>query len=78
MLGDQAQPDQSAPVLADQGDLAQVEVVEDQFPGPLDQPGVGVVDLVDRFVGAAEADQVGHHAPNPAFGEHPNHVPVQK
>ena len=78
MLGEQAKPDQPAPVLADQGDVAQVEVVEDQLAGPLDQPGVGVVGLVDRFVGAAETDQVGHHAPNPILDEHPDHVPVEE
>ena len=43
VLGDQPQPDQPAPVLADQGDAAQVEDVEGQRAHPLDVAGVGVV-----------------------------------
>ena len=57
MLSNHAESDQAAPILADEGDLAQVEVVEDQFASPVDQPGVGMVRLMDRSVGAAETDQ---------------------
>ena len=59
VLSNQAESDQPAPILADEGDLAQVEVVKDQFASPVDQPGVGIVRLMDRFVGAAETDQDG-------------------
>ena len=57
VLGDQPQPDQPAPVLADQGHLAQVEVVEGQLAGPLDVPGVGVVARRQRLVRPAEPDR---------------------
>lgn len=59
-------------------DPAQVEVVEDQLARPLDQPGVRVVRRVERLVRTAEADQVRHHAPDPATSEHVDHVPVEE
>ena len=43
VLGHQAQPDQPAPVLADQRHLVQVEVVEGQLAHPLDVPRERVV-----------------------------------
>ena len=33
---------------------------------------------MERFVGAAEADHVGGHTPNPVLGEHPDHVSVEE
>ena len=69
VLGRQPQPDQPAPVLADEGDLAQVEDVEHQGPHPLDVAGVAVVLDAGRLVRAAEADQVGRDRPQPGVGQ---------
>ena len=58
---DEPQPDQAAPVLADQRDVAQVERVEHRAH-PVDVALVGVVLARGGLVGAAEADQVGGDA----------------
>ena len=73
VLGDQPQPDQPAPVLADQRDPGQVEGVEDQRAHPADVPRVGVVAAGRGLVRAAEADQVGRDDPQPGVDEHRDH-----
>ena len=59
VLAHQAQADQAAPVLADQGDPSQVEPVEEQLAHPLDVAGKGVVAALGGLVGAPEPHQVG-------------------
>ena len=57
--GDDAQADQAAPVLAEEGDVAQVEVLDERASHPLDVAGVRVVGHLGRLVAATEADEVG-------------------
>ena len=78
MLGHQPQPDQPAPVLADQRHVAQVEVVEGELAHPLDVPRERVVRHRQRLVGPAEPDQVRRDAPDPGVGQHRDHVPVEE
>ncbi len=59
VLADQAQPDQTAPVLTHQRDPGQVEVIEQHGPHPFDVARVGVVAALRRLVRAAEPDEVG-------------------
>jgi hypothetical protein len=77
VLGQQAQPQQPAPVLADQRHVGQVEAVEQDRPQPLDVARVGVV--LDRggLVRPPEADQVGDDAPEAGFDQHRRDVPVE-
>ena len=64
VLGDQAQPDQPAPVLADQRHVAQVEHVEAPARAPTRRAGRSVWSAGrGRLVRAAEADQVGRDGP---------------
>jgi hypothetical protein len=70
VLSHQAQPDQAAPVLADQRDVLQVERVEERGAHPLDVPRVGVVLVAHRLVGATEADQVRRHDPEAGLQQH--------
>ena len=78
MLGGQAQPDQAAPVLADQRDRAQVEDVEGERAHPLDVLRVAVVGHLGRLVRTAEADQVGRDHPQSGVGQHRDHAAVQE
>ena len=78
VLGRHPEPHQAAPVLADEGDVVQVELVEEGRAHPLDVAGVGVVGPLGRLVGAAEAHQVGRDAPQPGVDEHGDHVAVQE
>jgi hypothetical protein len=78
MLGEQAQPDQTAPVLADDGDAAQVQHVEGERAHPLDVPRVAVVAGFGGLVGAPEADEVGGDRAQPGVGEHGHHRPVEE
>ena len=58
LLDREAEPDRAAPVLDDDGGVAQVELLDE----PRDRPGVEVVGVVvepERLVGAAEAEVVG-------------------
>ena len=57
VLADQAQADQTAPVLTHEREVAQVERVEQRGAHPLDVARVGVVGAFGRLVGAAEADR---------------------
>jgi hypothetical protein len=74
----QAQADQATPVLAEEGDAAQVEPVEQRLAHPLDVPGVGVVGLLRGLVAAADADQVGRDHPVPGLDQAGDHVAVQE
>jgi hypothetical protein len=78
VLRDQAEPDQPAPVLSDQRDVVQVQLVEGQRADPLDVPGVAVVGDACRLVGAPEADQVRGDRADPGIREHPDHVAVEE
>src|SRR5664280_2775651 len=77
VLGNQPQPDEAAPVLADQGHLGQLEVVEEEAPHPLHVAGEGVLGARCRFVRAAEAHEVGCDDPQTASGERRDHVTVE-
>ena len=77
MLSDQAQPEESAPVLAEVGDLAQVQRVEQGLPQPRDVPGIGVVRPLGRLVGPAEPDEVGRERVQARVGEDRQHGPVE-
>jgi hypothetical protein len=62
-VGPPAQPDEPTPVLTEEHDLPQVELVEQGLCEPVDVPGVGVILHPGRLVGSAEPDQVrGDHA----------------
>ena len=72
----QRQAEQAAPVLADQHDVAKVEPLDEakqHLPVPLEAVQRGF----DRFVGAAEADQVGRDHAQAGRREHRDHVTVQ-
>ncbi|MCH7511385.1 MAG: hypothetical protein IIB19_03350 [Chloroflexi bacterium] len=58
MLRDDAQADDAAPVVHDEGDVAQVEFFDDGLAHPLDVLGDGVVSHFVGLVGASEADHV--------------------
>jgi hypothetical protein len=77
VLGDQAQAEQPAPVLADQRHVGQVERVEQHRAEPLDVPRVRVVLDGGGLVGPAEADEVGHDAPEAGLDEHRHHPAVE-
>ena len=74
--GDQTQADQPAPILAEQGDILEIERQQ-----PVRHPGdvalVGVVGPRGRLVGFAETDQVRHHHPVPGPGQHRNELAVK-
>ena len=76
MLGDESEPDEPAPVLADEGDLAEVETLE-HGTHPVDVALVGVVVGRGRFVGAAEADEIGCHSAATCRGKERDHLPVE-
>ena len=78
VLGHQSQPEQPAPVLAEQGHLVQVEVVQDQLTHPLDVAGEGVVRQCERLVRPPEPDHVGRHAPDAGVDEDRDHVAVEE
>src|ERR1035437_5233353 len=78
MLGDQAEPDQSAPILTDKRDAGEVESVEEHRPHPLDMASVGVVGLGCRFVGASKADQIGGDHPKAGVYEDRDHLAVEE
>ena len=77
VLGHQPQPEQPAPVLSDEGDVAQVEVVHDQ-PRAHSTWRAKVWSPCERLVRPPEPDHVGRHAPDAGLGEDPDHVPVQE
>ena len=77
MLTDEAQADEAAPVLADQGDVAEVEPVEQELAHPLDVAGERVVAAFGGLVGAAEADQVRGHDLQPGAGQDRDHLAVE-
>ena len=78
VLGHQSQPDEAAPVLPDEGEVAQVELVEQGRAHPLDVPGIGVVVLRVGLVGATEADEVGRDGAQPRVDEHRDHLAVEE
>jgi len=62
MPGQQAQPQQAAPVVAHHGHVTQVEAVENGFAEPVDVTLIGVRETVGGLVRFAEANEVGGHA----------------
>ena len=78
MLGHQAQPDQAAPVLANEGDAAQVEAFEEKGAHPVDVALVRVVLAAHRLVRAPEAHQVGRHPAVPGLHEERDHLAVEE
>ena len=77
VLGHQSQPDEAAPVLPDEGEVAQVELVEQGRAHPLDVPGIGVVVLRVGLVGATEADEVGGDGAEARVDEQRDHLAVE-
>jgi hypothetical protein len=75
--GDEAQADETAPVLAEEGDVPQIEPVEEGLAHPLDVAGVGVVGALRGLVAAAEADEVRDDDPVPGLHEGRDHGAVQ-
>jgi hypothetical protein len=78
VLADEAQADQTAPVLPHEGDVLQPELVEQRRPHPLHVGGVRVVVLRRRLVGTPEADEVGGDAAQPGGGQDRDHLPVEE
>jgi hypothetical protein len=78
VLGGDAQPDEAAPVLADDGDAVEAERVVQEGAGPLDVPGVGVVGGLGGLVGAAEPDEVGGDRPQTGRRELGHDVTVEE
>ena len=77
MLDGEAKADRAAPVVHDEGDAAQAELVDEQ----LDRCDVAVVRVpadVGRLVGAAEADQVGRDRAVAGGDDRRNDVAPQK
>ena len=68
---------QRPPVLAEEGEARQVELVEQGRPQPLDHAGVGDVGPVGGLVRPPEADQVGGDAAHARLDEDRDHVPVE-
>src|SRR5262249_49987137 len=68
VLGGDAEADQPAPVLADEGDVAEIELL-DRGPDPVDVALVGVVLTPGRLVRSAEADQVRRDGAVPGRGD---------
>ena len=68
VLGDEAQPDQTAPVVTHEGDVTQLQLL-DQAAHPVHVALIGVVFATHRLVGAAEADQVGSDHPVAGGGD---------
>lgn len=64
VFADESKSDEATPVLAEQGDVPQVERVEQQTPQPSHMPGIGVVVIVHRFVGSTEPDEIRCDNPN--------------
>ena len=71
------QSDEPAPVLPEERDVTQVEVIEQQLAHPLDVAGVGVVALLGRLVAAPESHQVGGDHPVSGGNQRGDHVAVQ-
>ena len=71
VLGHEPQTDEAAPVLADEGDVGQLELVEEGGTHPFDVTGVGVVVATGGLVGSTEADEVGRDDPEAGAGERP-------
>ena len=63
VLGRESHPDDAAPVVEHEGDVDEVELVEQQRPHPLDVTGHGVVGHLGGLVGQAHADQIGRDGP---------------
>ena len=77
MLRHETQADEAAPVLADEGQPGQPELVEQCGTHPLHVTGVGVVGATVGLVGATEAHQVGSDDPEAGARERFDHLPVQ-
>ena len=71
------QTDQAAPVLTEEGDPVEIEQIDDQLAHPRHVAGIGVVAPCGRFVGAAEADEVGRHNPVTGGDEGADHAAVE-
>jgi hypothetical protein len=78
VLGGEPQPDQAAPVLADEGEPAQIQPVERERADPFDVPRIAVVAPLGRLVRPAEADQVGRDRPQTVSGQDGHDLPVEE
>src|SRR3546814_15371745 len=75
--GHQAKADEAAPVLPEEGDVAQVELAEEHVAHPVDLALVGVVALLRRLVRPPEAPQVRNDAAVPGGEEGRHDLSVQ-
>jgi hypothetical protein len=76
-LAHQAQPEQAAPVLAQERDRAEPDAIDERAqPGHV--RGVRIVGARGRLVRAPEADQVGRHRAQPGRDARADHVAVQE
>ena len=78
VLSNQAESDQPAPILADVVTSRRSKWSKTSSRIQSTDQGVVTIRLMDRLVRAAETDQVRHHAPDPAVGEHPDRLPVEE
>ena len=69
------QPQNTAPVLADQNDRFQIESFDERHQGTAMK--IELIDLiVDRFVRAAESEKVRCNHPLTGACKHGNHLPI--
>src|SRR5438067_5170286 len=76
LLRQQAQADQSAPVLAEESDVAEIELAQESAH-PVEMSLVGVVRAARRLVAAAESRHVGGDRAQPRAGEDRDHLAVE-
>ncbi len=77
MLRHEAQSDEPTPVLADEGELRQLELVEQRGAHPLHVAGVGVVAAGAGLVRTTEAHQVRRDDPEAGAREWSDHLAVE-
>ena len=76
LFGEKPQPDQSAPVLAEQVDVVEFQLIE-RRAHPAQMSRVGVITLFRGLVRSAEADQIGRHTAHAGPRERRDHLPVE-
>src|SRR5438132_11086522 len=76
LLRYQPQADQSAPILAEESDVAEIERAQ-EGAHPIEMSLIGVVRAARWFVAAAEAGHVGSDGAQARGGKHRDHLPVE-
>ena len=72
----QGEPDQPAPILADQGDVVEVEPL-DEGEERVAVEVEGVDPVLDRLVGAAEAEEIRRHGAVAGGGDEGNELAIE-